>query len=801
MKISLNWLKDYIDLKGISPEEIISQLTLAGLEVEDVTDQSRIFKNFIVGFVKEKKKHPDADRLSLCILFDGKEDLQVVCGAPNVEAGQKVVFAPVGTIIPKGNFEIGKAKIRGIESNGMICSEAELELSDNHEGIMVLDSKLKAGTLITKALGLDDIIFEIGITPNRSDALSHVGVARDIAAIFNRKVNVPKIKSDKSTTPVKKSASITIEDPVNCPRYSARVVKNITVKESPEWLKNKLVKIGLRPRNNIVDISNYVMHECGQPLHTFDLDRLSGNKIIIKSTDKEFNFTTLDSKNRKLPAGSLMIYDADGPVAVAGVMGGENSEISDSTKNVLIESAYFNPSSIRKTAKTLGLSTDASYRFERGTDPSNTVYAAERTAQLIKELAGGEILEGTIDVYPHKIKEKKIKLRFSRIERILGYIVPEKSVVSILKRLGMELMPKVKDEITVTVPTFRPDIEREIDLIEEIARIYGYDKIPAVSKISITLGEKTDASLLADNIRDTANSLGFYEMINNPLQNMNRASLTGKPIFLKNPLSKDMQCLRTSLLPGALNVVSQNIKYGEKDLALFEIGNSFNKKSNSEIKNFKDFAENQKVILLLTGNIGQNSWNQKERTSDIYALKGLLKSFELKILLDNVLNDSYYHSENTEFDLQITKKYGESVIGCGGRVRNEVLKQFDIEQEVFCFEFDLDKLKKIKLKQIKYSEPLRFPKVIRDFAFSFDKSVQYEDIEKFILSEGSSILKSVNLFDLFESDSLGKNKKSLGFTLEFFSNQRTLTEEEVEEEFNKMISAVTKKFNANLRGN
>ncbi|MGA7836370.1 MAG: phenylalanine--tRNA ligase subunit beta, partial [Ignavibacteriaceae bacterium] len=343
MKISLNWLKDYIDIEGISSSEIISKLTNAGLEVEDYVDQSSIYKDFIVGFVKDKKKHPNADRLSLCTVFDGKDDLQVVCGAPNVEAGQKVVFAPVGTLIPKGNFKIGKAKIRGTESRGMICAEDELELSDNHDGIMILDSGLEAGTSIIKALELNDTILEIGITPNRSDALSHIGVARDIAAIFGRKVKTPKIKAGKSTNDVKKSASVVIEDAINCPRYSAKVVTNITIKESPTWLKNKLTKIGLRPRNNVVDITNFIMRECGQPLHAFDLDQLAGKKIIIRSTKEDSKFTTLDSKERKLPVGSLMICDAEKPVAVAGVMGGENSEISDNTKNVLIESAYFNP--------------------------------------------------------------------------------------------------------------------------------------------------------------------------------------------------------------------------------------------------------------------------------------------------------------------------------------------------------------------------------------------------------------------------------------------------------------------------
>ena len=571
MKISLNWLKEYVDLKGISSKEIVSKLTLAGLEVEDFIDESEIYKDFIVALIKEKRKHPNADRLSLCTVYDGQNDLQVICGAPNVDKDQKVVFAPVGTIIPKGNFAISKAKIRGIESNGMICSEDELLLSDDHLGIIVLDSKLKPGTKITKALGMDDVILEIGITPNRPDALSHIGIARDIAAIFGRKLLQPKIKLKESKVRVKSSASIEIQDIVNCPRYTAKVVKDITVRESPDWLKNRITKIGLRPRNNIVDITNYVMHECGQPLHAFDLDLLNGNKIIVNSTKSDSSFTTLDSKNRKLPKGSLMICDSEKEVAIAGIMGGENSEITDSTKNILIESAYFNTSSIRKTAKNLGLSTDASYRFERGTDPNNTVFAAERTAQLISELAEGQILSGTIDVYPKKIKNKILKLRIGRINKVLGYSISEKSITSILKNLGMKIISRTIKVITVSIPTFRPDIEREIDLIEEIARIYGYDNIPTVSRISITLGEKFDESSFADNVKYIACSIGFYEMINNPLQSKELAALTGEPVKIMNPLSMDMEYLRTSLIPGALSVISQNIKYGEKDLQFFEI--------------------------------------------------------------------------------------------------------------------------------------------------------------------------------------------------------------------------------------
>ena len=801
MKISLNWIKDYVDLRGISAKEIVDKLTMSGLEVEDVFDQNETYKGFVVGFVDEKEKHPNADRLSVCKVNDGKKFFQVICGAPNVEQGQKVVFAPIGTIIPKGNFEIKKAKIRGVESNGMICAEDELELSDDHSGIMVLDSKFKAGTSLTKALKLDDVILEIAITPNRPDALSHIGVARDLAAIFNRKLSVPKVKLKESKSNIKSAASIEIIDAENCPRYSGKVVKNVNIKESPEWLKNRISSIGLRSRNNVVDITNFVMYECGQPLHAFDLEMLGGHKIVVQSTKQESVFTTLDSKERKLPAGSLMICDDEKPVAIAGVMGGENSEITNDTKNILIESAYFNPSSIRKTAKILGLSTDASYRFERGTDPANTVYAAERTAQLISELTGGEILSGTLDVYPNKIKEKKIKLRFNRIEKILGYKISNTKIKSILKKLGIKIISELKDAVNVTIPTYRPDIEREIDLIEEIARIAGYDNVPTVSRINVTLEVKHDETSFSNDIREYSNALGLSEIINNPLQPEAFSKLTGIPIKITNPQNLDMEFLRTSLLPGALNIVSKNIKKGEKDLALFETGNVFNLGSEkSNISTFNDFKEEEKLIFVLTGEKNGREWYGGVSVYDIYDLKGIVNSFLNKISLDYFTNDSYYSLDNSLYEYYFTKKYKNVVVGQGGKVSSNVLNKFDINQEVFCFELDINILKSINAKKKEYVEPLKYPKVFRDFSFIFDTKIRFEEVKNFILQKSSNLLKDITIFDIFESNDLGLNKKSMAFQLEYYDENRTLTEDEVEKDFLNLIKLVSKKFNAQLRG-
>ncbi len=801
MKISLNWLKDYIDLSGIAVSEIADKLTMSGLEVEDVINQNEIYKDFIVGYVKEKKKHPNADKLSLCTVSAGKDDYQVICGAPNVAAEQKVVFAPIGTIIPKGNFKIGKAKIRGVESFGMICSEAELELSEDHSGIMVLTDGVKEGTPITEALNLNDVIFEIGITPNRPDALSHIGVARDLAAIFSLELKIPSIEIKEEAEDVSKYAKVEIIDKINCPRYSSKIVTGVTINDSPEWLKTRLKNIGLRPINNVVDVSNYVMYETGQPLHAFDLDNLNGKKIVVQSTTKETAFVTLDSKERKLPAETLMICDAEKDVAIAGVMGGENSEVGNETKNILIESAYFNPSSVRKTSKIIGLSTEASYRFERGIDPNSTDFSAKRAAKLISELSGGKIAKGIIDAYPDKIERTEVRIRFARVNKILGFEISKDTILEVLKKLGMKTIFESEEELHVSVPTFRPDIEREIDLIEEIARINGYDNIPTQDKISITLDEKIDEAGPIDKIRDISLSLGFFEIINNPLQSEKLSLLTGNPIKILNPQSLDMAFLRTSLIPGGLETISRNIKVGEKNLSLFEIGHVFNKKENNEIKSFDDFSEDNKIIFLISGLTSKKEWNQPEIEVNFYDLKGKLNQFEYNFLLDNVLNDSYYHGGDRIFDYKYVKSYKNTVIGSGGKLKKEVLKQFDIEQDVFCFEYNIELLKQIPGKVKAFKEPNKFPKVYRDFAFIFDKKVKYSDVRMFIKEKGAEILKSVEIFDLFESEKLGEDKKSMAFSLEYYSNERTLTEEEVEKDFTDLISQIEKKFDASLRGN
>ena len=799
MKISLNWLKEYIDLSDIPVDEIVSKLTMSGLEVEDVENQIEMFTNFIVGFVEEKEKHPNADKLSLCVVNNGTEKLKVVCGAPNVAAGQKVVFAQIGAVVPNSGMKISKAKIRGTESNGMLCSESELGLSEDHSGIIVLDPSIKEGTTVSEALHLNDVLFEIGVTPNRADALSHIGVARDLAAIFQRELKLPKVSITKSPKNINDFASIEIVDAENCPRYSAKVLVNVEIKESPDWLKRRLKAVGLRPINNIVDVTNFVLHELGQPLHAFDLDKLSKQKIVVKKAAADSLFTTLDAKERKLNENVLMICDGEKPVAVAGVMGGENSEVTSSTKNILIESAYFNPTSVRKTSKYLGLSTDASYRFERGTDPSNTVYAAERAAQLMAELSGGEVVNGFIDVYPKQISSKEITLRFYQVERILGYPIPNENVKNILSSLGFEIKNISEKSITVLTPTFRPDVEREIDLIEEVARINSYDTIPTISKIAIPISEKIDESAFDDDLRVIATGLGFNEILSFPMITEKSADIFGKPVGLLNPQGSEMGFLRTSLLASALPVVEKNINVGEKNLKLFEIGKVF-LKVNDDLFTFTDFVEEERFLIILTGKISEKEWYTGEREFDFYDLKAAVNECFQKKVLDNLLNDSYYHNGNKIFDYFYTKSFGTTILGSGGKIKKEVLKHFGIQQDVFCFEGSVEVLKSVTPKRKTFAGLLRFPKVMKDFAFIFEKDIPVEKVAVFIKKKGSSILKEVHPFDVFEHPSIGETKKSVAFGLSYYDAERTLTDEEVDKDFQSLIEIVKKEFNAVLRG-
>lgn len=799
MKVSLNWLKEYVDLSDMNPDEVLDKLTYAGLEVEEVVDQSRLFENMVVGFVKERKKHPNADKLSLCIVTDGKMEYNVVCGAPNVASGQKVAFAKIGSIIPNGQLKIEKAKIRGEVSEGMICSERELGISDNHEGIIVLADECKVGEDLAKAVGMDDITFEVNITPNRADALSHIGIARDLAAIFKRELKYPEIKYHESKVKSAELASVEILDPVNCPRYIGKVVSNVTIKESPQWLKNRLKSIGLRPINNVVDVTNFVLHEIGQPLHAFDLDNLTQKKIIVRLANDNEKFTTLDSKERTLKSIDLMICDGEKSVALAGVMGGENSEVTSNTKNILIESAYFKPSTVRKTAKHLGLSTDASYRFERGVDFDKSLWAAQRAAQLIQETAGGEIALGEIDAYPNIIKNRTATIRFARTNKILGYEINPEEIESILVRLGFIIQTKDNEKLELQIPSYRQDVEREIDLIEEVARIFGYKNIPEVSKISITLEEKVDQSAFNDKVRSVLNSLGFYEIITNSMLSEDIASKFGNPIAVLNPQSSEMSHIRTSLMPGMLSTIAKNQKVNERDLQLFEIGKIINQK-NADIKSFEDFTEEESLIAAISGNRTRTKWYEKDSPHDIYDATGFINTTISKLVNQSKIDLIPKTDEDKLLTNCLDVVVENKIVGVVGRIKDEICSMFDVTSSVIIAQLNLESLKNFQSGILRFTDLLKYPKVMRDFAFILDASITTSAVVEIIKESSSKLLHNVILFDIFQSESLGKGKKSLAFQLEFFDEKRTLTEEEVEKDFRTIIKTVETKFNAQLRG-
>ncbi len=798
MLLSIKWLNDYIDLSDVSVDEIIEKLTASGLEVDEVSDLRGKYENIVVGYVEESEKHPNADKLSVCKVNDGENVYNVVCGAPNVAKGQKVAFAKVGAVIPEGGFKLKKAKLRGVVSEGMICSGKELEINDDHSGILVLDEKTPVGKPIAEVFGMDDVILEVAITPNRADALSHIGVARDLAALFGKEVKYPEIAIDESEEEAESVASVEIQNTEDCPRYSARVVKGVTIKESPDWLKERLTAVGLRPINNVVDVTNFVLYEVGQPLHAFDLDMLSGKKIVVRNASDGEKFVTLDSKERELDAETLMICDAEKPVAIAGVMGGENSEVTENTKDILIESAFFNPSSIRKTSKKLGLSTDSSYRFERGTNPEITVWAATRAAQLIAELGGGVILKGAIDVYPKPFVRKKIKLRYERVNKILGYEVAPQTVRDILTRLELRIIETNENDLLVEIPAFRHDLEREIDLIEEVARIYGYDKIAEVTHVNVTLSVKVDETAEKEKIRDLLVGLGYREIITNSLLNEKLAAQFGNPISVLNPQSAEMTNPRTSLLPGMLQTISRNIKVQEKNLKLFELGHVFNK-INEKIESFDDFKENEALLIAVTGNKFEKEWFTNPVKFDYYDLKGDIEEFLLKYYGTKKYVLEYKKSPDKFYEYGISVKVQNKEIGFGGKLKSDLLKEFDIKQDVFALELNVSDLPKPEKKKA-FKEILRFPKVYRDMAFVVDKTIDAEEVAAVIKKGSSRLLKNIRLFDIFESDTLGKNKKSLAFELEYYDNTRTLTEEEVDKDFWSAIELVKKELNAELRG-
>jgi len=804
MDISYNWLKQYIDI-DLTPEETADKLTLSGLEVEGLEQIGSDFEGFVVGEVLEVKSHPNADKLRICDVNLGDKEVQIICGAPNVAAGQKVPVATVGSVMPvpmeDGSYlKIKKAKLRGEKSNGMICSESELGLSDDHSGIMVLNSDLKIGAPLKEALNVEkDTIIEIGLTPNRPDAACHVGVARDLSALTGKPLKNPYTNLTAKNGSIDEHINISIKDEDKCHRYVGMMVKGVEINESPAWLKQRISAIGLRPRNNVVDITNYVLHEIGQPLHAFDYDKIADKKIEVKIFNKNIKFTTLDDVERDVPKGSLFICDGNGPVAIAGVMGGENSEVSDSTTNILIESAYFEPSSIRKTSKSLALQTDSSYRFERGIDPEVQLKAAQRAAELIVELAGGEIVEGYTDAHPVKFEQRGVTLRLSRINHVLGTNLSLDDAEKILNDLEFETTLSGEGELNCKVPSFRPDVSREIDLIEEVGRIFDYNNIPTPTTSPFFTPETlSETEVYHQKIREFARSLSYKEITTNSLLSQNEADVLADKelqIATLNPVSQENTTLRTHLYGGFLKSVRYNLNRNAENIRFFEIGHVFR---NSDKENSTWIESVQEHTRLLMGVCGQKKtadWLGSKEPYSVFDIKSDLESLIRYLSIDKQIAREAEDNYTLHYTLD-GKKVATLI-----QVDEEKLKKFDVEQDVFVAEVDLTTLFELGAGRTDttYSPVAKFPSFEFDAAFTVDKSIRAGELSSAIHKSADETLKSVSVFDVYEGKNIGEEKKSIAFRLTFLDPNKTLTIKDVEPKVQKIVQSLENDFGAKLR--
>lgn len=802
MKIVQSWLKDYVKF-SLAPEAVADRLGKLGLEVAHIERPGAKYDGFVVGQVVSVEKHPKADRLTVCNVNVGKI-CQIVCGAPNVAAGQKVPVGLVGATVPRnqhdpeGNpFVLAQVSIRGVESNGMICSPYELDLGTDADGIMVLDPGAKVGQPLAKYLGLDEVVYDIEISPNRPDWLGHIGVAREVGILVKKSPLIPRVTLRESATPIRKHLSVTVQDRKNCPRFAARMIRGARIGPSPDWMQDRLRNAGLRPINNVVDVTNYVMMETGHPMHAFDYSLLRGGRIVVRQAPPGSSFTTLDGKNQKLPPEAVMVCDAEREVSIAGVMGGENSEIRDTTTDVVLESACWNPTNIRRTSKALGISTDASQRFERGADPNGVAYALDRAASLVVETAGGELLRGSIDVYPKKIKPREITLRVSRTNALLGSSLTKAEISSILKSARLGVRGKGNNALLCVVPTYRVDLEREIDLIEEVARVYGYDRIEARTISHLDLDQPLETRSMADRLREILAGGGFVEALNGSMHDEFRARLGGaEPVRLLNPLGIEMAFLRTSLIPELLDVVRRNQNHGNPDFRMFEIGHVFRVDPSAEGRLVEDFAEEERVAILCTGEAAPRQWSIPARKADVYDVKGAVEHVLGQLSLDKARFISYPTSDGlTESALSI-EIHGVQA-GFLGRIRDEVTSKFGIEGDVYVAELSVSALGTRKAKRF---EPLpRFPKVRRDISFFVDRTVEAGKLEQAILAAGGDLLVAADVFDVYEGEKLPGGKKSVAFSLEVMSRQKTLTDAEIETVVRRVVLALEREFGVVLR--
>ena len=806
MKISYNWIKQFIKIDWQS-EETAALLTDLGLEVEVVEKYQSVkggLEGIVVGHVLTCAPHPDADRLKVTTvdLGDGTP-VQIVCGASNVAAGQKVPVATIGTVLydKEGEaFTIKKGKIRGQESHGMICAEDEIGLGNSHDGIMVLDPSLQPGTPAATVFKIEnDEVFEIGLTPNRADAMSHLGTARDLrAGMLQSGANVELITPSVSNFRVDKRTlkiDINVKESKLVPRYCGVTISGITVKPSPAWLQNRLKAIGLNPKNNIVDVTNYVLHELGQPLHAFDAAKISG-KVIVKTVPSGTKFTTLDDVERSLHEEDIMICDEKGPLCIAGVFGGKESGVSESTNAIFLESAYFNPVSIRKTAKRHQLNTDASFRFERGIDPSITEYALKRAALLIQEVAGGEITSDIIDVYPKKVEDFSVLLNFNKVTKIIGQEISKDIIKKILVSLDIKVNSVSDSGLGLTIPAYRVDVQREIDVIEEILRVYGYNNIKFSNKVNATVANspRTEDYKIQNVVATQLNSQGFHEMMANSLTTANYVQLSEilkeeHNVTMLNPLSSDLATMRQSLLFSGLEAISYNINRKNTDLKLFEFGKTYHNYPSG-------YEEKKHLTLFLTGNRNQETWTTSQKPTDFFLFKGYVNAILGRLGIQKTQNEPL---TSDVFSEGIAVSLGKDTIVEIGVVKKSILKHFAIKQEVFYADFNWAAILKLISNKIKFTEIPKYPEVRRDLALLIDQTVSYESIYTIAKQTEKSLLKNIDLFDVYEGQNLPEGKKSYALSFSIQDSSKTLTDEQIDKIMNKLQKNFETELGAVLR--
>jgi len=817
MNISYNWLKNYINLH-LEPAKVAETLTSIGLEVGSVENVQTVkggLEGLVIGHVLTCERHPNADKLSVTTVDVGQgEPLPIVCGAPNVAAGQKVVVATVGTVLYSGDesFTIKKAKIRGEVSEGMICAEDEIGLGKSHDGIIVLPADVQVGMLAKEYFKIeDDTIFEVDITPNRIDSASHYGVARDLnAALTQAGVDVQLTRPSVDAYKVDNQSfkvDVVVENNDACPRYSGVTISGIEVKDSPEWLQNRLRAIGMSPINNVVDVTNFVLHELGQPLHAFDGEKIKGGKVIVKTLESKTKFVTLDGKERELDSQDLMICNSDEGMCIAGVFGGLDSGVTASTKTIFLESACFNSVYVRKTAKRHILNTDASFRFERGTDPNITVYALMRAALFIKEVAGGTISSDIVDIYPNPVPNNRIEVSFNQVKRLIGKEISQETIVNILKSLEIVIESQDADKLVVSVPPYRVDVTREVDVIEEILRIYGYNNVEMPSEVRSTLvyAQRPDMHGVRNMIADLLTGAGYQEIMCNSLTKASYYDqLTSYPasnnVLLANPLSSDLSSLRQSLLFGALESVQHNRNRRNADLKLFEFGNCYFYDGKSDKHQLSGYSEQQQLALVITGNETPEMWNTPGREVSFFSLKAQVNNVLTRLGIPvNQLNEATadvdLFSEALSYVDQNNKVYVTF-----GAVKGSILKGFDIDKSVYFAQFNWDfVVSKAAKVQVRFTELPKFPEVRRDLALLVDKQVTFAQIRQVAQKVEKKLLKSVSLFDVYEGEKLGADKKSYAVSVILQDETKTLADVQIEKIMQSMVDAFGRELGAQLR--